>query len=119
MLSSLRYSAKHARRALVVNRSLSSTNWKDSAAQNDWLDNHGSTDGHPLYKNWVDGKFVSSAASEWIDLYNPATNAVVAKVPQATTLEMNAAVQSAKDAFQTWKHVSIQQRQRVDRKSVV
>ena len=50
----------------------------------------------PLF---VQGKFVESETTEYIDVVNPATNKVTLQVPQATQGELEAAVRSAKEAF--------------------
>lgn len=62
---------------------------------------------------FIDGKFVDSKATEWIDLPDPATNEVVTRVPKCTQDEMNAAVESSKRAFKTWSQTSILTRQQV------
>lgn len=46
-----------------------------------------------VYKNYVDGKWVSSAATSHIDIMNPLNNTeVIGKVPQSTEAEFNAIV---------------------------
>ncbi|KAK0423470.1 hypothetical protein QR680_008158 [Steinernema hermaphroditum] len=62
-------------------------------------------------KLWIDNKPVESKTNKWIDLTNPATNEVIARVPQATQQEMQAAVESCKRAFHSWKNTSILTRQ--------
>jgi len=62
---------------------------------------------------WLDNQYKDSAASKWIDVPNPATNEVVTRVPQCTNDEMNAAVESAKNAYGTWSQTSPLQRQQV------
>lgn len=62
---------------------------------------------------FLDGKFVDSKTTEWIDLHDPATNEVVTRVPKCTQDEMNAAVESSKRAFKTWSQTSILTRQQV------
>ncbi|KAI9720069.1 MAG: Methylmalonate-semialdehyde dehydrogenase [acylating] mitochondrial [Candelaria pacifica] len=64
-------------------------------------------------QNFIDNRFVSSQASTWIDLYDPATNNLVTRVPQTTDEELNAAVTSAKKAFPGWKATSILARQQI------
>lgn len=64
-------------------------------------------------KLYIDGKFVESKATDWIDLHNPATNEVVTQVPKSTPAEMEAAVASAKKAYQTWSKTSVITRQQV------
>lgn len=48
---------------------------------------------------FIDGKFVDSKTTEWIDLHDPATNKVVTRVPKCTQDEMESAVESSKKAF--------------------
>ena len=64
-------------------------------------------------KLFIDGQFVESKTSDWIDLHNPATNEIVTRVPQSTDSEMRAAVDSAQKAFTTWSQTSILTRQHV------
>ena len=67
----------------------------------------------PTTKLFIDGKFEDSKATEWIDLHNPATNEIVTKVPQATKAEMDAAVESCKNAYHSWRQTSVLTRQQL------
>uniref|UniRef100_V9KQ64 Methylmalonate-semialdehyde/malonate-semialdehyde dehydrogenase [acylating], mitochondrial n=1 Tax=Callorhinchus milii TaxID=7868 RepID=V9KQ64_CALMI len=67
----------------------------------------------PTTKLFIDGKFIDSKTSEWIDVHNPATNEVVTKVPKATHEEMTAAVNSSQRAFAAWSDTSILSRQQI------
>lgn len=62
-------------------------------------------------KMWIDGRPVESKTSDWIDLTNPATDEVIARVPKCTQQEMQAAVDSCKNAFKKWKDTSVLTRQ--------
>ncbi|KAK3751859.1 hypothetical protein QZH41_009666 [Actinostola sp. cb2023] len=62
---------------------------------------------------FINGQFLESKSSKWIDLHNPATNEVVTKVPEATQDEMEAAVNAASAAFPAWSETSILARQQV------
>uniref|UniRef100_A0A7I4Y761 Probable methylmalonate-semialdehyde/malonate-semialdehyde dehydrogenase [acylating], mitochondrial n=1 Tax=Haemonchus contortus TaxID=6289 RepID=A0A7I4Y761_HAECO len=62
-------------------------------------------------KMWIDGRPVESKTKEWIDLTNPATNEVIAKVPKCTKSEMETAVESCKKAYSSWKKTSPMARQ--------
>merc|ERR1712001_18183 len=53
-------------------------------------------------QNVIDGKFIDSATTQYVDVHNPATNEVVTQVPCSTLDEMNAAVDVASKAFKTW-----------------
>jgi malonate-semialdehyde dehydrogenase (acetylating)/methylmalonate-semialdehyde dehydrogenase len=64
-------------------------------------------------KLWIDGQLVESRASEWREVVNPATQAVLARVPMATRAEVDAAVASAKRAFATWRFTPIGTRARI------
>ncbi len=61
----------------------------------------------------IDGAFVESAAAEWAEVINPATQAVLAKVPFATSAEVDAAVAAAQVAFTTWRKTPIGTRARI------
>ncbi len=64
----------------------------------------------PLY---IDGEFCQSQSNDWIDVTNPATNAVIAKLPKATDAEIARAIESASHAFHHWKEVAVSERARV------
>ncbi|WP_114240722.1 CoA-acylating methylmalonate-semialdehyde dehydrogenase [Dyella sp. C9] len=61
----------------------------------------------------IDGEFVESKSREWRDVVNPATQAVLARVPFATRDEVDAAVSAAKQAFKTWRKTPIGTRARI------
>jgi malonate-semialdehyde dehydrogenase (acetylating)/methylmalonate-semialdehyde dehydrogenase len=67
----------------------------------------------PTTKLFIDGHFIDSKTTEWIDLHDPATNNLVTRVPKSTTSEMEAAVESAKNAFSSWKQTSVLTRQQL------
>lgn len=63
--------------------------------------------------NFIDNEFVTSKATKWIDLLDPATNNLVTRVPQSTDEELKAAVESAEKAFPAWRATSIMARQQI------
>jgi malonate-semialdehyde dehydrogenase (acetylating)/methylmalonate-semialdehyde dehydrogenase len=67
----------------------------------------------PTVKLLLDGKFVDSRSQEWHDVVNPATQEVLAQVPFATDEEINAAIDSAKRAYKTWKNTPLAARARI------
>ncbi len=67
----------------------------------------------PRIRMLIDGQFIESATSHWQDVINPATQDVLAKVPFATTGEVDAAVAAAKEAFKTWRKTPIGTRARI------
>ncbi len=64
-------------------------------------------------KQLINGEFVDSKTDQWIDLTDPATQQVIAKVPQTTDDEINEAVAAAKEAFKTWRKTPITTRARI------
>ena len=64
-------------------------------------------------RNFLDNQFVDSKTSSWIDLYDPATNNLVTRVPQSTEEELHAAVTSANKAFPAWRATSLLHRQQI------
>ncbi|EON96780.1 putative methylmalonate-semialdehyde dehydrogenase protein [Phaeoacremonium minimum UCRPA7] len=62
---------------------------------------------------FIDNKFVPSATKQFIDLYDPATNNLVTRVPQSTDEELRAAVASAEKAFPAWRATSVLARQQI------
>lgn len=64
----------------------------------------------PLF---IGGEFTQSQSEEWIDVTNPANNEVIARVPCATSSEMQQAIQVASDTFKTWKEVPVSERARL------
>ncbi|KAH9809188.1 Methylmalonate-semialdehyde dehydrogenase [acylating], mitochondrial [Teratosphaeria destructans] len=64
-------------------------------------------------QHFIDNKFIPSQTSQWIDLYDPATNNLVTRVPQNTDAEMKAAVDSAEKAFPAWRATSVLARQQI------
>jgi malonate-semialdehyde dehydrogenase (acetylating)/methylmalonate-semialdehyde dehydrogenase len=61
----------------------------------------------------IDGEWQDSQTSEWREVVNPATQQVLARVPFATPLEVNAAVDAAQRAFQTWRSTPLGARMRI------
>jgi len=67
----------------------------------------------PTVKLWIDNKPVESKTNSYIDLFNPATNELVCKVPRATKDEMETAVNSSKEAFKSWSKTTPLYRQQI------
>jgi malonate-semialdehyde dehydrogenase (acetylating)/methylmalonate-semialdehyde dehydrogenase len=67
----------------------------------------------PTVKLMIDGRLVESTTREWKDVVNPATQQVLARVPFATPAELEAAVKSAAEAFERWRHAPVGARMRV------
>ncbi|PFW73346.1 methylmalonate-semialdehyde dehydrogenase (CoA acylating), partial [Bacillus sp. AFS075960] len=61
----------------------------------------------------INGEFVESKTAEWRDIVNPATQEVIGRVPYATAAEVNAAINSAHEAFRTWRNTPVGARMRI------
>ncbi|PLZ39190.1 methylmalonate-semialdehyde dehydrogenase (CoA acylating), partial [Fischerella thermalis WC542] len=53
--------------------------------------------------NYINGEWCASNATEFLDVINPATTEVLAKVPLSTASEVNQATEVAAAAFVTWR----------------
>ncbi|KAI9229078.1 MAG: Aldehyde/histidinol dehydrogenase [Piptocephalis tieghemiana] len=62
---------------------------------------------------YINGEWMNSQTNEWIDLYNPATQELVTRVPQSTPAELAEAARSSELAFKSWKKTSVLSRQRI------
>jgi betaine-aldehyde dehydrogenase len=64
-----------------------------------------------LIQNYVNGKLVDSAATEFTELVDPATGKVTGRSPKSTPEEVDEAVQAAAAAFAEWRRSTPSQRQ--------
>ncbi|MGI9276088.1 MAG: CoA-acylating methylmalonate-semialdehyde dehydrogenase [Endozoicomonas sp.] len=64
----------------------------------------------PLF---IDGEFITSESQQKLPVINPATQQVLAELPLATESEVEKAVASAKETFNTWRNVAVPERARV------
>ena len=62
---------------------------------------------------FVDNKFLNSSTKSYVDLHDPATNNLIARIPENTDAEMTAAVDSAERAFKEWSQISVLKRQQI------
>ncbi len=67
----------------------------------DWLSRHADGFGH-----FINGAFVASSGKAWVAVDNPADGSSLARVPQGTTVDVDAAVQAARKAFPAWSKLS-------------
>ena len=63
-----------------------------------------------IINHWIDGNFQPSASDRFGNVYNPATGAVIAKVPMGGAADLETAVKSARHAFHSWSTTSITKR---------
>jgi malonate-semialdehyde dehydrogenase (acetylating)/methylmalonate-semialdehyde dehydrogenase len=66
-----------------------------------------------IINHWIDGNFQPSVSDRFGDVYNPATGAVIAKLPMGTTDDLEMAVQASQQVFQSWSMTSITKRAQV------
>src|ERR1700682_5794102 len=57
----------------------------------------------PELQNYVNGAWRRAAATEYVDVTNPATAEVLARTPLSTKADVDGAVQTAADAFPAWR----------------
>jgi malonate-semialdehyde dehydrogenase (acetylating) / methylmalonate-semialdehyde dehydrogenase len=61
---------------------------------------------------FINGEWVQSQTKQYAPVVNPATQETLAEVPYATSGEMEKAIQTASEAFKTWKEVPTPERAR-------
>ncbi|MGW7862831.1 CoA-acylating methylmalonate-semialdehyde dehydrogenase [Staphylococcus xylosus] len=66
-----------------------------------------------ILKNYINGEWKESKSTETLDVLNPATKEVIAKVPLSTREELDEVAQIAAEAFQEWKEVAVPKRARL------
>ncbi|MFR2550467.1 MAG: aldehyde dehydrogenase family protein [Clostridioides difficile] len=54
-------------------------------------------------KNYIGGRWVTSTATEFEEVVNPATEEALVNVPLSSEAETAEAIRVADEAFQTWK----------------
>ncbi len=65
-----------------------------------------------ILSNYVGGRWTESESSELLDVTNPATGEVIARVPLSTAAELDAAVAAARAALPAWRGVAVPERAR-------
>lgn len=64
-------------------------------------------------KNYINGNFVDSNTSQWLEVKDPATQTLLSRVPDSSEAEFNEAVKRAEEAFEPWSETSLLGRQQV------
>ncbi|MEC3772526.1 MULTISPECIES: methylmalonate-semialdehyde dehydrogenase [Bacillus] len=64
-------------------------------------------------KNYINGEWVESKTDQYEDVVNPATKEVMCQVPISTREDVEYAVRSASEAFQTWSKTAVPRRARI------
>ena len=60
-------------------------------------------EGSARVPNYINGKFITSNATEWAELRNPANGEVIGSCPIGTTADVDAAAKAARAAFPEWR----------------
>ena len=61
----------------------------------------------------LNNELVKSAATDYVEIINPATQEKLSKVPISTKAELEAAAASCAEAFPAWRNTSVSNRARV------
>lgn len=56
-----------------------------------------------ILPNYINGQWCTSSATEYLDVFNPATAEILAKVPLSPASEVNQATEAAAEAFVSWR----------------
>ena len=67
------------------------------------------------YPMYVNGKFVPARSGKWFPVYDPATEEIIAEVPDANAEDVDAAVAAARESFENgpWSKTTAQDRGRI------
>lgn len=63
-----------------------------------------------ILKNYINGQWVESHGSSYLDVINPADSTLIAKVPSGNRQDLENAAESAHSAFASWRNVPAAQR---------
>ena len=66
--------------------------------------------GQKVVKNYVNGKWVEAENNGFLDVENPSTGQILARVPLSTTAEVNRAIDAAAAAFPAWSQTPVSRR---------
>jgi alpha-ketoglutaric semialdehyde dehydrogenase len=58
-----------------------------------------------MYKNFIDGKWVSSSSKEYFDSIDPHSKKSLGKFPKSSTKDVTKAISSAQKAYEKWREV--------------
>ncbi len=64
----------------------------------------------PEYGNFIGGKFVPAIDGHTFDVHTPIDNSVITKVPRSNSKDVEAALDAAHNAFESWKNSSVTER---------
>ena len=70
------------------------------------------TDDQQALGHWINGEHCTSAGGATFTVFNPSDDSPFSVVAEGSAVEMDLAVQAAHDAFQTYRHTSVNERER-------
>src|SRR5690348_2792511 len=70
------------------------------------------TPGTRLLENYVAGRWTPASSTDALDVTNPATGDVLARVPLSAAADLDAAVRAAREALPAWRAVAVPDRAR-------
>lgn len=65
---------------------------------------------HADVRNFIGDRFVESSGKAFYDIYDPSTGRVIGRVRETPREEVREAIESSRDAFDTWKKVPVTER---------
>ena len=65
-----------------------------------------------VLRNYIGGEWIAAETSNLLPVHNPATEELIAQVPLCGAAEIDAAVQSAQTAYESWREVPAAERAR-------
>jgi len=72
---------------------------------------------YPVLQLYIDGEWLDGETRKSEDVFNPATGKVLARLPHATTADLNRALDAAAKGFAVWRAMSAYDRCKVMRKA--
>jgi malonate-semialdehyde dehydrogenase (acetylating)/methylmalonate-semialdehyde dehydrogenase len=77
------------------------------------MDTRAVTPATTLLCNYVGGRWTAASSHDSLDVTNPATDEVLARVPLSSSADLDAAVRASRDALRAWRDVSVPERARL------
>jgi malonate-semialdehyde dehydrogenase (acetylating) / methylmalonate-semialdehyde dehydrogenase len=65
-----------------------------------------------VLQNYVNGEWVRSLGTDTLDVPDPSTGTILARVPRSDATDVDAAVRAAREAFRKWRRVPVPERAR-------
>ncbi len=66
-----------------------------------------------VLRNYINGEWVAATSTETLEVPNPATGEILARVPISSKEDLDLAVKAASEAFKTWRDTPVPKRARI------